>query len=163
MLCQNCGRQVEFVGNVCAWCGAPKMQSQAAHFYFYIWGFLGLCLGGFIGNLVEPEAGAFFGALIGGIILGVIGYNKGSNAFNQNVSCPHCKADLVVNRAAGPNYTCANCGGTFHLNAPAVGGRGRPNINASQTECPHCGYRTSFNIAQNPDKYCANCGKRFGG
>ena len=161
MLCQNCGRQVEFVGNVCPWCGAQKMRSQAAHIYFYIWGFIGVGIGGFIGYHTGEDAGGFVGALVGGVILGVIGYIKGANAFNQQVACPHCKADLIVNSSQGPNYTCQNCGGVFHLSGAGSGET--QSVNQNSNECPNCGYRTSFNVARNPDKYCGNCGKRFGG
>ena len=38
MLCQNYGRQVEFVGNVCPWCGAQKLQSQTIQIFFYVRG-----------------------------------------------------------------------------------------------------------------------------
>ena len=115
MLCQNCGRQVEFIGNVCPWCGAPKLQSQTIQIFFYIWGFIGLCVGGGIGYLAVGDEGAFVGGVIGGIVGGVVGYFKGSTAPNQNVKCPHCKARLAVNRVEGPNYNCPKCGGVFHI------------------------------------------------
>lgn len=115
MLCQNCGRQVEFVGNVCPWCGAQKLQSQTIHIFLYIGGFIGLCIGGRAGYVVSGDDGVFVGALIGGIIGGVLGLFKGSAALKQQVSCPHCNADLEVDRAQGPNYNCPECGGIFHL------------------------------------------------
>lgn len=31
MLCLICGREVEFNGNVCPWCGTQKVQSQVTH------------------------------------------------------------------------------------------------------------------------------------
>ena len=115
MLCQNYGRQVEFVGNVCPWCGAQKLQSQTIQIFFYVWGFIGLCVGGGIGYLAVGDEGAFVGGLIGGVIGIVIGIFKGSTALNQNVKCPGCGTDLVVDKAKGPNYNCCKCGQLFHL------------------------------------------------
>ena len=80
MLCQNCGRQVEFVGNVCPWCGAPKLQSQTIQIFFYIWGFIGMCVGAGIGYLTIGDEGAYIGGLIGEVIAVVIGIIKGSAA-----------------------------------------------------------------------------------
>lgn len=138
MLCLNCGRQVEFVGNVCPWCGAQKMRPQAAHICFYMWGFIGVGIGGGIGCLVAGDEGGFIGGAIGGVILGVVGYVKGLNAFDRVVKCPNCGSDMAVKKShTRPFHHCPNCGSL--------------------------GYRTSFNVARNPDKYCGNCGKSFGG
>lgn len=115
MLCQNCGRNVEFIGNVCPWCGAQKMQSQLTHMYSYFWGFLGAGVCGYIGYTVNPEAGWLIGGGFGLVLGVIIGFAKGSTALNQNVQCPHCGANLVLNRSEGPNYKCLNCGGLFHL------------------------------------------------
>ena len=115
MLCQNCGRQVEFVGNVCAWCGAPKMQSQSIHLYSQIFGIALGFLGVFIGNKVDPEIGWLVGGLIGVVVGALLGIKAGSNVGTVNVQCPNCGTALVVNRAQGPNYNCPQCGGLFHL------------------------------------------------
>lgn len=115
MLCLNCGRDVEFNGNVCPWCGAQKAQSQLTHIFCYFWGFLGAGVGGFIGYQMDPEVGWLIGGGIGMVIGIIIGLNKGSTALNQNVQCPHCKATLIVNRSEGPNYNCCECGQLFHL------------------------------------------------
>ena len=115
MLCLNCGREVEFNGNVCPWCGAQKVQSQVTHIYSYFWGFLGAGVGGFIGYQMEPEVGWLIGGGIGLVVGVVFGFSKGSTALNQNVKCPLCGTDLVVDKAKGPNYNCPKCGGLFHL------------------------------------------------
>ena len=162
MLCQNCGRQVEFVGNVCPWCGAQKMRSQAAHICFYIWGFIGVGIGGGIGYLTVGDEGGFIGGVIGGVVLGVAGYAKGLNAFDRVVKCPNCGADTAVKKShTRPFHHCPNCGSLIRLNG--AGGGGTPRVNQNSNECPNCGYRTSFNVVQNPDKYCGKRGKRFGG
>lgn len=88
MLCQNCGREVEFNGNVCPWCGAQKVQSQVTHIYSYFWGFLGAGGGGFIGYQINPEVGWLIGGGIGLVVGVVFGFSKGSSALNQNVKCP---------------------------------------------------------------------------
>jgi DNA-directed RNA polymerase subunit RPC12/RpoP len=115
MLCLNCGREVEFNGNVCPWCGAQKVQSQLTHIYAYFWGILGAGLGAFIGYQMDPEFGWFVGGgigMVGGIVIGLA---KGSSALKQAVKCPLCGTDLEVDRAKGPNYNCGKCGGLFHL------------------------------------------------
>lgn len=115
MLCQNCGRQVEFIGNVCPWCGAQKLQSQSILLFANIFGIgLGL-LGGFIGDKVNDEYGMVVGALIGLVVGVALGYRTGSTAGSVEVQCPNCKADLTVNRAEGPNFNCCKCVGLFHL------------------------------------------------
>lgn len=115
MLCQNCGRQVEFIGNVCPWCGVQKIQSQSIHMFIYIYGIpLGL-LGGFIGNKVNDEYGMIVGALIGLVVGVALGYRTGSTAGIVNLKCPHCRTDLEVTRSEGPNYKCPKCGQLFHL------------------------------------------------
>lgn len=48
---------------------------------------------------------------------------KGSTALNQNVKCPHCKANLAVNGAQGPNYGCPKCEGVFHVQEGGAGDR----------------------------------------
>lgn len=115
MLCLNCGREVEFNGNVCPWCGAQKVQSQVTHIYSYFWGFLGAGVGGFIGFQMNADVGWLIGGGIGLVVGVVFGFSKGSAALNQNVKCPGCGTDLVVDRAKGPNYNCPKCGGLFHL------------------------------------------------
>lgn len=115
MLCQNCGRQVEFIGNVCPWCGAQKLQSQSIHLFVNIFGIgLGL-LGGFIGYKVNAEMGMIVGGLIGMVVGVALGYKTGSTAGTVNLKCPLCGTELVVDRAKGPNYNCPKCGGLFHL------------------------------------------------
>ena len=124
MLCQNCGRQVEFIGNVCAWCGAPKIQSQSIHLFANIFGIgLGL-LGGFIGSKVNEEYGMIVGALIGLVVGVLLGYNKGAQVGTQNgaarrgenanrTDCPHCGYRTSFNVAQNPDKYCANCGKRF--------------------------------------------------
>ena len=128
MLCQNCGRQVEFVGNVCPWCGAKKQQSQATLIFFWIGGIIGLCIGGFIGHQMEPEAGAFIGGVIGGIIGGVIGILKTptiqnsshednreqtNNSIVERPFCPHCGCNTGIDTDLNPDKFCVNCGKRF--------------------------------------------------
>ena len=112
--------------------------------------------------LTAGDEGGFIGALVGGVILGVIGYAKGLNAFDRVIKCPNCGVDMAVKRShTRPFHHCPNCGSLVRLSG--VGGGETPRANQNSNECPNCGYRTSFNVVRSPDKYCGNCGKRFGG
>jgi len=74
MLCQNCGKQVEFVGNVCPWCHTPKVKSQVIHVYAYIGGLLGGVLGAGAGYVISHGDFSMFGCLLGmcaGIFTGI--------------------------------------------------------------------------------------------
>ena len=115
MLCLNCGRQVEFVGNVCPWCGAQKLQSQNLHITTLFWGLLGTFLGAGIGWEFNNVVGAVIGGIIGMVGGTALGIARASAPLNQNVKCPLCRTDLVVDKAKGPNYNCPKCGGLFHL------------------------------------------------
>ena len=81
MQCLNCGREVEFNGNVCPWCGAQKLQSQSIHMFINIYGIpLGLP-GGFIGDRMNGEYGMVVGGLLGAIIGVILGYRTGYMSF----------------------------------------------------------------------------------
>ncbi len=118
MLCQNCGREVEFIGNVCPWCGVQKLQSQSIHIFIYIYGIpLGL-LGAFIGDKVNPEMGMVVGALIGMVVGVILGYSRGAQVGTQNgnpnqTDCPHCGYKTSINVAQNPDKYCFNCGKRF--------------------------------------------------
>lgn len=78
MLCLNCGREIEFNGNVCPWCGAPKMQSQRVSIFSLLYGLGGAFIGVGLGVTVNEEFGWLIGGFIGMVIGVIAGYSKGS-------------------------------------------------------------------------------------
>lgn len=86
MLCQNCGKEIPFVGQVCPWCHANKAESQKAFILVYGYGFGGMVLGAVLGAASgigtaidkgildgDGEAGWVIGGVVGGLACSVIG------------------------------------------------------------------------------------------
>ena len=86
MLCQNCGKEIPFVGQVCPWCHTNKAESQRTFLLVYVYGFVGMILGAVLGAASgigtaidkgflegDGEVGWLIGGVVGGFTLGVIG------------------------------------------------------------------------------------------
>ena len=115
MQCSNCGKNVEFAGNICPYCGTPKIQDQRINIFAYLYGFGGAAIGAGLGLGVNEEVGWLVGGFIGMIIGTFAGILKGSAPFAQNIQCPHCGITNTVNPAQGPNFQCYKCKGIFHI------------------------------------------------
>lgn len=73
-------------------------------------------IGGGIGYLAADNEGGFVGGLIGGVVLGGVGYIKGLNAFDRVVKCPNCGAYMAVKKShTRPFHHCPNCGDLVRL------------------------------------------------
>jgi len=128
MLCEHCGMDIPFVGDICPHCHKPKIESQASHMSGLVFGVIGAFVGGSLGYEIN--------GFIGGIVLGFIGLvvfiTLGilSAQYNIKKSKVNKPSPTLINRENQHQQVNSSHSGTGELKLiqPAT----------YEFECPHC-------------------------